>query len=92
MKTLAGNDQVKRVIVESDGVELILAAMTRQAKSAPIQEMGCAAIATVSLRNPIHCQRVMECNGPETILKALQLHPKETMVQVGPALIRALEK
>ena len=83
LKALAGNDEVKRVVVESGGVELILAAMSKHAKSPVIQELGCAAIATISLRNPTHCLRVMTNNGPEVILKSMQLHPDEMAVQVG---------
>lgn len=89
IKTIAGNDDVKRAVAKAQGLELILAAMTRHARHAGIAQMGCDALATVCLRHPDHCRMVMELNGAEVIVKAMQIHhDQESMLSAGCLAIR----
>lgn len=81
MKAIAGNDKVKQAIVKNDGAELILTAITKHPKHPAICEVGCAAIATIVLRNPEHCRIVMEAGGAEVLVKTLILHPSNGAVQ-----------
>ena len=83
LKTISGNDQVKVAIVEASGIELILSAMNQHARSAPIAEMGCAALTSLALRNPDHSNRIMAASGAETVVKAMQIHGDQASVQVS---------
>lgn len=83
LKTISGNDQVKVAIVEASGIELILSAMNQHARSAPIAEMGCAALTSLALRNPGHSNRIMVASGAETVVKAMQIHGDQASVQVN---------
>lgn len=83
LKSVAGNDDVKIAIVQADGAERILAALNRHQMQARIGEYGCAAIATIVLRNEANCDRVMAADGAEIILKVMQLHPGDAKVQVN---------
>lgn len=91
LKALAGNDNVKKVIVKSGGVELILAAMTKHQANASIAESACSALATVVLRNPGHVAKVMECVGYQQIVQAMKIHKDEEMVQVGDIFVTCFE-
>ena len=83
LKTIAGNDKVKIAIVEADGIDLILFAMNKHARSAAISEMGCAALTTLALRNPEHSNKIMSTGGAEVIVKAMQIHKDKASVQVN---------
>lgn len=82
LKALAGNDNVKVAIVANDGVNLILAAMTTHQANPGVAEAGCGLLATVALRNPEDCKKIIECNGHEVVLQAMKIHEKESGVQV----------
>lgn len=82
MKAVAGNDDVKVAICKAGGIELILNAVSKHQRSAVVCETGCAALATLALRQLEHGQRIMDSNGPEVIVKAMQLHPTEAGLQV----------
>ena len=82
LKAIAGNDDVKVAIATAGGIELILMAMSKHQRNAGICEIACAAIATIVLRQPTHCARVMQGGGADVILKTMQLHPEAPMVQV----------
>ena len=83
LQTVAGNDNVKIAIVKANGAELILSAISKHQLDTGIAELGCAAISTIILRNLDNCSRVMAAGGAEVIMKAMQLHPDSTRVQVG---------
>ena len=82
LKTISGNDQVKVAIVAAAGIEVILSAMNQHALSAPITEMGCAALASLALRNPEHSDKIIGASGADTILKVMQIHADIALVQV----------
>ncbi|KAK3096684.1 hypothetical protein FSP39_002349 [Pinctada imbricata] len=80
-KALAGNDNVKIAVVNSGGIDVILAAMTKHQANAKIAELGCATIAAIVLRNPSHCDKTIESNGHHVILQAMKIHRIEAGVQ-----------
>lgn len=82
LKTLAGNDEVKKAIVDTKGMDLILIAMRTHEKLPFVAEQGCASLASISLRNPDNCAAIVASGGPEVILKAMQLHNDVVNVQV----------
>ena len=82
LKALGGSDKVKVAVVKQGGVEMVVAAMVKHAKNAAIAENACSVLATVTLRNPAHCNKVMEVNGHEAVVQAMKIHPQEPGVQV----------
>ncbi len=83
LKATAGNDKAKATIGVNNGIELIIAGIGKHPLSTGIADVGCSTIATVSLKQPENCTRVVQAGGPEVILKAMQLHPTSEGVQVG---------
>ena len=82
LKSLAGNDEVKRAIVTSGAIEYIVEGMTRHARHVGIAEGGCAALATFALRVPENCERIVAAGGSEAVVKAMQIHVDIAAVQV----------
>lgn len=83
IKAVAGNDNVKVAIAKENGFELILGAMSKHMSQEKVCELGCAAIATIILRQPKHCQRVMDANGAAVIIQAMNVHKNSDGVQVS---------
>ncbi|XP_076465673.1 armadillo repeat-containing protein 6-like [Babylonia areolata] len=81
LRALAGSDKVKVAVVKQRGVELVVASMVKHASNAAIAEGACGVIATLTLRNPDHCTKVMECQGHEAVVQAMKIHPKDAAVQ-----------
>ena len=82
LRALAGSDKVKVAVFRQGGIELAVGSMVKHASNASIAEGACAVLAALTLRNPAHCQKVMECQGHEAIVQAMKIHPKEAAVQV----------
>ena len=82
LRAIAGNDDVKTSIVDSGGLELIIAAMTTHAKHSMVAEQGCAALGSISLRNPSNCMAIVKAGGVDAVLKAMQIHKDSAGVQV----------
>ena len=82
LKSLAGSDRVKVEVVKAGGIELVLDAMRTHQRSAGVCEMACAAMASLMLRFPAHCDSVIESGGHEVICTTLGLHTSSVPVQV----------
>ena len=82
MKSIAGNDEVKTSIVDAGGLGLIVVAMATHAKQPMVAEQGCAALGSIALRSTANCKAIVGAGGVEAILKAMQIHPEKTGVQV----------
>jgi len=82
MKSIAGNDDVKRTIVESGGIQLVLQVMSCHQRSVGVSEAGCTALAVIALRVPENCHKIVTMGGVELLIKAMQIHPNEVAVQV----------
>ncbi|XP_060068839.1 armadillo repeat-containing protein 6-like [Ylistrum balloti] len=81
IKALAGNDEVKLEAVKSNALEIILVAMIKHQANSAVAELCCAAIATLVLRNPAHCNAVISLAGHQSIIQAMKIHPKDAGVQ-----------
>ena len=83
LRALAGSDKVKVAVVKQGGIELAVAAMVKHARISSIAEGACAVLAALTLRNPAHCQKVVECCGHEAIVQVMKIHPNESAMQVS---------
>ena len=85
MKILAGNDVVKAEIVTAGGggLETILATVRHHELRPGVAEGALAAMAALVLRAPTHASRLIDSDGAEVIVRAMQLHPQAENVQVG---------
>lgn len=83
LKALCGNDEVKRAIVLSGAIEFTVQGLTSHPRHAGVAESGCAALATMALRVPENCAKIVLSNGTEAIIKAMQIHPDVIGVQVS---------
>ena len=82
LRAIAGNDDVKTSIVDAGGLLLIVAAMATHAKQPTVAEQGCASLGSIALRSPPNCTAIVGAGGVEAILKAMQIHPEKSGVQV----------
>ena len=87
LRALAGSDKVKVAVVKQGGIELAVAAMVKHASNSSIAEGACAVLAALTLRNPAHCQKVVECCGHEAIVQVMKIHPNESAVQVCSIIV-----
>jgi len=83
VKTLAGNDDVKRDVAASGGVPLIVATMNRHMTSGPIIHAGCAAITAICLRTPKNAEQVMDNDGAQLLTNILNSHMKNAKIMVA---------
>lgn len=81
LRALAGSDQVKVAVVKEGGVELVTAAMIKHGSNPAIAEGACAVLTALTLRNPAHCHKVIQCQGHEAVVQAMKIHPQEVAVQ-----------
>lgn len=69
-------------MVQSGGVQVILAAMTKHQANPRIAELGAATLGAIVLRNQSNCKRVMELNTHHVLLQAMKIHSQDVNVQV----------
>lgn len=82
LKALAGSDEGKVALVRAGAVQMVIDAVRRHQRNARLCEAGCAAVAAVVLRFPVHCDAVVDAGGPEVICTTLELHASSAAVQV----------
>ena len=83
LRALAGSDKVKVAVMKQGGAELVVAAMEKHASNASIAEGACGVLAALTLRNPAHCNKVIECQGHAAIIQVMNVHSNEAAVQVS---------
>lgn len=74
LKTLAGNDDVKREIGESNGIYIVIDAINKNIASALIAHAGCSTITAICLRMPDNAKQVMEAGGGQILAQILKTH------------------
>ena len=74
VKTLAGNDNVKRDVAESNGIPIVVKAMAAHIGSKAIAKWGCDALTAVCLRSPENSKQIMEAGGAVLITSVLRTH------------------
>nr|XP_002125662.1 armadillo repeat-containing protein 6 isoform X1 [Ciona intestinalis] len=81
IKSISGNDDVKVAVVKSGGAELLIQVLGKHNSNAQICESCLAAITTLSLRNPSHCDVIMAKNTAPLMVQAMKLHSEHAGVQ-----------
>lgn len=74
LKTLAGNDNVKKEIAESNGIYIVISAMNNHMSSALICHEGCMAITAICLRATENAKQVVEAGGAQLLTQILKIH------------------
>ncbi|XP_070206369.1 armadillo repeat-containing protein 6-like [Littorina saxatilis] len=87
LRALAGSDKVKVAVMKQRGIELAVAAIVKHDSISAIAEGACATLAALTLRNPAHCNKVIECRGHEAVVQAMKIHPKNASVQKQACMI-----
>lgn len=81
LRALSGSDKVKVAVVKQGGIELVVGAMVKHASNSSIAEGACGVLAALTLRNPSHCDKAMECAGHEAIVQIMKIHQTDAEVQ-----------
>jgi len=74
LKTLAGNDNVKKEIGESNGIHIIISAINDYVSSPAICHAGCGTITAICLRMPDNAKQVMDAGGAQLLIQVLKTH------------------
>lgn len=85
IKTLAGNDNVKKDIRATQGVGIIVNSMSKHVNSRAISHAGCGAITSICLRTPENAQQVMEAGGCQVLVEILKTHMATANVLISCA-------
>jgi len=97
LKTLAGNDDVKRDIGKLEGISVIVNAMGKHSSSKPVSHFGCGCLGAVCLRNTDNAKAVVKDGGAVVLIQVLKVHtdPKVLVRMdkcvLGPMLARFLQ-
>ncbi|CAH2057810.1 unnamed protein product, partial [Iphiclides podalirius] len=78
---LAGNDNVKRQLVKSGIVPVIVSILSRYSSNATASALTLKCVAALCLREPAHSQQFLDNGAPEPILECLKVHPDSSSVQ-----------
>ncbi|XP_063369348.1 armadillo repeat-containing protein 6 homolog [Cydia amplana] len=78
---LAGNDDVKRQLIKSGIVPVIVLLLTRHASNASTTASTLKCIAALTLRETPHSRLFYDCGAPEAIVDCLKRHPDNEAVQ-----------
>ena len=83
LKTLAGNDSVKREIGETKGVVIVVEAMQKNIKSKPISQLGCGALTAICLRSPDNAKDAVKAGTAKLLTQILELHVDAVNVMIA---------
>ncbi|KAI5632264.1 hypothetical protein NE865_15019 [Phthorimaea operculella] len=78
---LAGHDDVKRDLVKSGIVPIIISLLTRHSNNASAAQYGLKCIAALTLREPQHSEQFLDGGVAEGIVECLKIHPDNASVQ-----------
>ncbi|XP_075985983.1 armadillo repeat-containing protein 6 homolog [Anticarsia gemmatalis] len=78
---LAGNDDVKRDLVKSGMVPIIVSVLNRHSSNATATALTLKSIAALSLREPGHSKQFLDSGAPEAIVECMKVHPDNASVQ-----------
>lgn len=81
IKSLAGNDDVKREVSKGNAVPLIAAALGRHKCVTSLAEMGCAAIAALCLRTPDNAAAFVANGVGQLVVDILKTHKLKVGVE-----------
>ncbi|CAG5030858.1 unnamed protein product [Parnassius apollo] len=78
---LAGNDDVKRQLVKSGIVPIIVSLLTRYSSNPTASTLTLKCVAALTLREQGHSKEFLENGAPEAIVECLKIHPDVASVQ-----------
>ncbi|KAJ8708814.1 hypothetical protein PYW08_010196 [Mythimna loreyi] len=78
---LAGHDDVKRDLVKSGIVPIMVSILSRHSSNPAATALTLKSIAALSLREPAHGQQFIDSGAPEAIIECMKVHPYNAMVQ-----------
>ncbi|TMS09617.1 Armadillo repeat-containing protein 6 [Larimichthys crocea] len=81
IRAIAGNDDVKDMVVNAGGVQLIVIAMNRHMSNPAVCEQGCACLSVLALRKPNNCKVIMENGGALAAIQSMKTHSDVVNVQ-----------
>nr|CAB3223154.1 armadillo repeat-containing protein 6 [Phallusia mammillata] len=81
LKAISGNDEVKVAVVKAGIVDYLLKALDEHASNAQICEACFAALTTLTLRNPSHCDVIMSKRAAPLMTQAMRNHQDRPGVQ-----------
>jgi len=81
IKAMSGNDDVKRAVCKSQAIDLMMLALNEHKDSPAVCESVFAAVTTVSLRNPDHCDVIMSKGFAPLVISAMEFHKNHPGVQ-----------
>lgn len=81
IKSICGNDDVKKLVVKSEALDLTLASITQHLSSSSVCEAAYTVIAAASLRCPSNCDIIMKKNAAELITEGMKQHLYDAGVQ-----------
>ncbi|XP_013147163.1 PREDICTED: armadillo repeat-containing protein 6 homolog [Papilio polytes] len=78
---MSGNDDVKRQLVQSGIVPIIVSLLDRFASNASVTAQTLRCVSALALREPAHARQLLDCGAPEPLAYCLKLHPNNAAVQ-----------
>ncbi|CAH1641724.1 unnamed protein product [Spodoptera littoralis] len=78
---LAGHDDVKRDLVKSGIVPVVVSILSRHSSNANATALTLKCIAALCLREPTHGQQFIDSDAPEAIVECMKVHPDNANVQ-----------
>ncbi|KAK4884681.1 hypothetical protein RN001_000952 [Aquatica leii] len=81
LKALAGNDEVKVLIIKKDLAPIITSALSIHKSSSQTATLGLGCIAALTLRCPDNSKALFEAGAPEVIVDCMKLHSDDVNVQ-----------
>ncbi|XP_032521938.2 armadillo repeat-containing protein 6 homolog isoform X1 [Danaus plexippus] len=78
---LAGNDDVKRDIINGGIVPVVVSLLGRHASNAPASALILKCIAALSLREPNHAKQFLQSGVIKAIVDCIKIHPNSSQVQ-----------
>ncbi|XP_045488175.1 armadillo repeat-containing protein 6 homolog [Pieris rapae] len=78
---LAGNDDVKRQLVKSGIIPIIVSVLARHSNNSTSAALTLKCIAALALREPEHSRQFIETGAAEAITETLKIHQTQPQVQ-----------
>uniref|UniRef100_A0A2H1VV26 SFRICE_018626 n=1 Tax=Spodoptera frugiperda TaxID=7108 RepID=A0A2H1VV26_SPOFR len=78
---LAGHDDVKRDLVKSGIVPVVVSILSRHSSNANATALTLKCIAALCLREPTHGQQFIDSGAPDVIIECMKVHPDNASVQ-----------
>ncbi|XP_049544373.1 armadillo repeat-containing protein 6 homolog [Anopheles darlingi] len=81
LKALAGNDTVKKQIIECGAAPLLESALNRHKSNETFARHALVCLSTLALRDPGNSKALFETGIAETIVQTMKIHPTSKVVQ-----------